>query len=96
MDVSNECGQSGLWQASEFLSCFVSSVFAAIDHGLLKISFSRVEDSSTRYVAEENIMLQNPDEPNQELMRLAGRFFKRWDCSTREFVSNIKGEYPDD
>lgn len=63
---------------------------------LIENSIPRVDDSSTRYVAEENIMLQNPDEPNQELMRLAGRFFKRWDYSTREFVSNIKDEYPDD
>lgn len=56
----------------------------------------RVDDSSIRYVAEENINLQYPDEPNPELMKLAGRFFKRWDRLVRMFISNVKDEYPDD
>ena len=55
----------------------------------------RVEDKSVRYVAEENIEIVTPEEP-QSLMALAGRHFKRWDRATSSFVSNIKDEYPDD
>ena len=29
-------------------------------------------------------------------MGLAGRYFKRWDCINRVFVSNVKDEYPND
>lgn len=53
------------------------------------------DDRSSRYVAEENIELLE-DEPPQELLRLAGRFFKRWDRDEKTFVSNIRDEYPDD
>jgi F-box protein 21 len=60
------------------------------------MSTARVEDSSTRYVAEENINLEYLHEPKPELMKLAGRFFKRWDELLRKFVSNIEDEYPDD
>jgi F-box protein 21 len=54
----------------------------------------RVEDSSFRYVAEENIQVDESDYP-EALMGLAGRFFKRWDVDERVFVSNIRDEYPD-
>jgi F-box protein 21 len=54
-----------------------------------------VEDSSIRYVAEENIEIIEPDVP-RTLMSLAGRFFKRWDQENRVFVSNIRDEYPED
>lgn len=47
-------------------------------------------------MAEENISLRYADEASPELMKLAGRFFKRWDMSMKIFVSNIKDEYPDD
>ena len=54
-----------------------------------------VEDTSIRYVAEENIEIVEPEIPHS-LMGLAGKFFKRWDKDNREFVSNIREEYPDD
>jgi F-box protein 21 len=54
-----------------------------------------VEDTSIRYVAEENIEIFKPEVP-VSLMSLAGRFFKRWDKEKREFVSNIRDEYPED
>lgn len=53
------------------------------------------DNRSSRYVAEENIELLE-DQPPQELLRLAGRFFKRWDEDGKAFVSNIRDEYPDD
>lgn len=56
---------------------------------------SRVEDQSVRYVAEENIVIK-PQEVDSKLMALAGNYFKRWDSTTGNFVSNIKDEYPDD
>ena len=55
---------------------------------------SRVDDSSVRYVAEDNIEIIH--EAGPELMALAGQHFKRWDKASRNFVSNIKDEYPDD
>jgi len=54
-----------------------------------------VEDTSVRYVAEENIEVIEPELPIS-LMSLAGQFFKRWDQNKRVFVSNIRDEYPDD
>ncbi|KAF2155332.1 YccV-like-domain-containing protein [Myriangium duriaei CBS 260.36] len=53
------------------------------------------EDRSQRYVAEENI---EPiyAEPPPQLMRAAGKYFKRWDADSRVFVSNLRDEYPDD
>ena len=54
-----------------------------------------MEDTSIRYVAEENVDIVEPDVP-VSLMSLAGRFFKRWDKERRIFVSNLRDEYPDD
>jgi F-box protein 21 len=51
-----------------------------------------------RYVAEENIEtldLEISQLPHA-LVNLAGRYFKRWDGTTRMFVSNVRDEYPDD
>jgi len=53
-------------------------------------------DKSVRYVAEENISLEKNREPCAALMRMAGKWFKRWDAAAGRFVSNIKDEYPDD
>ena len=62
---------------------------------LSELIFSRVDDGSVRYVAEENINItQLP--VSDSLMILAGKYFKRWDRPTSTFVSNIKDEYPDD
>jgi F-box protein 21 len=36
------------------------------------------------------------EEPSAQLLKLAGRYFKRWDTEDKVFVSNIKDEYPDD
>lgn len=46
-------------------------------------------------MAEENIR-PTTDPPSEDLLDLAGRYFKRWDESHKSFVSNIRDEYPDD
>lgn len=53
------------------------------------------EDKSQRYVAEENIQLLS-ERPIEDLMQIAGRYFKRWDDVENKFVSNIRDQYPDD
>lgn len=53
------------------------------------------DDKSVRYVAEENITILS-DSPTQDLIDLAGRYFKRWDDEEKAFVSNIRDEYPHD
>lgn len=55
----------------------------------------RAVDKTARYVAEENIELTS-NFPSQPMMKLAGRYFKRWDSKIGRFVSNIRDEYPDD
>ncbi|KAL2864864.1 Hemimethylated DNA-binding protein YccV like-domain-containing protein [Aspergillus lucknowensis] len=57
-----------------------------------------VEDKSARYVAEENVQIITSDvsELPPALVAVAGKYFKRWESTSREFVSNIKDEYPDD
>lgn len=59
------------------------------------LTIPSVDDRSVRYVAEENIAIVK-QEVNPELMALAGQHFKRFDETSRTFVSNIKDEYPDD
>lgn len=58
-------------------------------------SVDRVEDTTVRYVAQENIEIVESGEPTT-LMGLAGQYFKRWDSTAHKFVSNITDEYPDD
>ncbi|KAK4611964.1 F-box only protein 21 [Fulvia fulva] len=53
------------------------------------------EDESVRYVAAENIEVVE-EEPSQSLMKMAGKYFKRWDGERKVFVSNVRDEYPDD
>lgn len=61
------------------------------------IGEKRVSDGSHRYVAEENIVPFKPREEDlRDLMKLAGRYFKRFDKERGVFVSNVKWEYPDD
>lgn len=55
----------------------------------------RLEDGSVRYLAEENIRPEKPKDVNA-LLRLAGKYFKRFDYEEGKFVSNVKVEYPDD
>lgn len=54
-----------------------------------------MEDTSIRYVAEENIEIIEPKMP-MSLMGLAGKYFKRWDGGKKVFISNIRDEYPED
>ena len=58
------------------------------------LTIFRVNDSSVRYVAEDNIELVREADP--KLMALAGQHFKRWNEDFGTFLSNIKDEYPDD
>ena len=53
------------------------------------------DDKSNRYVAQDNIVATD-DEPTDALMKLAGRFFLRYDKVGKRFVSNMLEEYPDD
>ena len=62
---------------------------------VLTFTFHRADDKSVRYVAEENITVLL-DPPTQNLLDLAGRYFKRWDSEEKVFVSNIRDEYPHD
>ena len=55
----------------------------------------RAEDKSNRYVAQDNI-IPTDDAPSDALMKLAGRYFLRYDEEARMFVSNVREEYPDD
>ena len=59
-------------------------------------TLSRVEDKSVRYVAQENIGVIEPDVVSPNLMAIAGQYFKRWDRTTKRFISNVRDEYPDD
>ena len=56
-------------------------------------------DETMRYVAEENINATIADDrflPHENLMRMAGRWFKRWEVGQKKFVSNVRESYPDD
>lgn len=59
-------------------------------------TFDRVQDQSARYVAEENIDIVTPKNLPTEMLRMAGKYFKRFDADKGLFVSNIRDEYPDD
>ncbi|PSR82812.1 Hemimethylated DNA-binding protein YccV like-domain-containing protein [Coniella lustricola] len=52
-------------------------------------------NNSKRYVAEENIEVLS-DRPPRALMKLAGKYFKRWDDEAKMFVSNVRDKYPED
>ncbi|KAK7509008.1 Hemimethylated DNA-binding protein YccV like-domain-containing protein [Phyllosticta citriasiana] len=54
------------------------------------------EDSTARYVAEENITPTSEEPPGWLREGLAGRYFLRWDKEGKKFVSNVREEYPDD
>jgi len=82
-----ECGQNSTWIARNNVDALSRGRKQSFYHVL-------VEDSSFRYVAEENIQIDVISDP-AALMGLAGRFFKRWDEENRVFVSNIRDEYPD-
>ncbi|KAI9724633.1 MAG: hypothetical protein M1828_003657 [Chrysothrix sp. TS-e1954] len=65
------------------------------------------DDESERYVAEENIepvkiprlayeAAEIPHHPQFGLLRIAGRYFRRWDEIKNTFVSNVREGWPDD
>lgn len=65
------------------------------------------DDGSTRYVAEENVILTGLEEEGGNGVMITreevegfgievGKWFKRFDWGTGRFVSNVKAEYPDD
>ncbi|CZR57399.1 uncharacterized protein PAC_07288 [Phialocephala subalpina] len=83
-----ECGMTSAWIAHNNVDSLSRGRHQSFYHAL-------VEDTSVRYVAEENIEVIEPEVPST-LMSLAGKFFKRWDKENRIFVSNIRDEYPED
>ncbi|TAQ84599.1 hypothetical protein B7494_g7082 [Chlorociboria aeruginascens] len=83
-----ECGMNSEWVAHHDVDAFPGGGHQIFYHAL-------VEDTSMRYVAEENLEIIKPEVPIS-LMSLAGRYFKRWDWERHMFVSNIRDEYPDD
>ncbi|KAF4632788.1 hypothetical protein G7Y89_g5328 [Cudoniella acicularis] len=83
-----ECGMNQDWIADMNVDSLSRGRQQSFYHAL-------VEDTSIRYVAEENIEIVEPEVPIS-LMGLAGRFFKRWDRTNHTFVSNIRDEYPHD
>jgi F-box protein 21 len=55
------------------------------------------DDGSFRYVAEDNIRVtSDPPDSRSYLDQLVGRFFLRWDPTTKRFISNLKFQYPND
>ncbi|PVH71848.1 YccV-like-domain-containing protein [Cadophora sp. DSE1049] len=83
-----ECGMDSNWIAHNNVDSLSRGRNQSFYHAF-------VEDTSIRYVAEENIEIIKPEVPIS-LMSLAGRYFKRWDKERRVFVSNVMDEYPDD
>ncbi|KFZ22666.1 hypothetical protein V502_02868 [Pseudogymnoascus sp. VKM F-4520 (FW-2644)] len=83
-----ECTMNSRWMEQNNIDELRKGQHQSFYHAL-------VDDTSIRYVAEENVEVIEPDNPSS-LMSLAGRFFKRWDGSRHRFVSNIRDEYPDD
>lgn len=59
-----------------------------------------VEDESTRYVAQENVVLLEKDELTDAVVLAfpieIGKWFRRYDKEKGVFVSNVQREYPDD
>ena len=54
-------------------------------------------DSSSKYVAEENIEIIAIEKEDAESFPLeAGKYFKRWDEEQKVFISNIRSQYRED
>ena len=101
-----ECGADEQWMAEMRVNELSQGKYQSFYH-VLCVQLHRlrpgtanvmasVEDRSMRYVAQENIEILRPDNPPDALMRLAGKFFKRWDSKASCFISNILDEYPSD
>lgn len=85
-------GGNSLSTTSCKFSCYLD---ASQSVTILMLNLRSADDKSVRYVAEENITVLS-DPPTQNLLELAGRYFKRWDSEEKVFVSNIRDEYPQD
>lgn len=85
-------GGNSLSTTSCKFSCYLG---APQSDTILTFNLRSADDKSVRYVAEENITVLS-DTPTQNLLELAGRYFKRWDSEEKVFVSNIRDEYPQD
>jgi hypothetical protein len=84
-------------------SCkFGSRGFPRIESFEADYILRRVDDQSTRYVAQENVILLDKDELNamgdivDRFPIEIGMWFRRYDAASGRFVSNIKQEYPED
>jgi len=78
----------------------MSSRCGRMDAMLTRTTHS-VDDRSTRYVAQENIVPLRPDEFSAEDAEKTfpaeiGKWFRRYDGQTARFVSNVRDEYPED
>ncbi|KAH8819596.1 Hemimethylated DNA-binding protein YccV like-domain-containing protein [Xylogone sp. PMI_703] len=82
-----ECGMNSDWMAHNQIDSLSRGRHQSFYHAL-------VEDTSMRYVAEENVEIM--EEMPESLESLAGRYFKRWDKRRHVFISNIRDEYPED
>ncbi|KXJ92653.1 hypothetical protein Micbo1qcDRAFT_222406 [Microdochium bolleyi] len=57
------------------------------------------EEGEEERTGDDNVEeeAESPDHgPPVDILRIAGRYFKRWDASVGRFVSNVRDEYPDD
>lgn len=61
---------------------------------------SRVVDATTRYVAQENVILQEPEQLDDEDIQgfpiEIGKWFTTYSEESGTFVSNVRDEYPED
>lgn len=60
-----------------------------------------VEDRSSRYVAQENIVpLEGGTYTEKEIEEMfsveIGKWFRRYDAESSTFISNVRDEYPED
>lgn len=66
----------------------------------VRLTIHSVDDKSSRYVAQENVIPLGPDEFTAEDAERSfnvqiGQWFRRFDATKAVFVSNIKHEYPE-
>ncbi|KAG9229742.1 Hemimethylated DNA-binding protein YccV like-domain-containing protein [Amylocarpus encephaloides] len=85
----SECGMDPQWIETNGVDNLSRGRNQSFYHAL-------VEDTSIRYVAQENIEELSHLDAGEPLMSIAGRYFKRWDDQKYVFVSNIRDEYPCD
>jgi len=84
-----ECGETEVWMARMRVHELSRGRHQSFYHVL-------ADDKSVRYVAEENILIREPDIPHNLMTPKAGKHFKRWNQASHRFISNIRDEYPFD